>query len=316
MQIFPPNYRPGWSSAAEEVLGRLGSALCALLLIAAVTPAAAAQGPYADRSFVAHMRSGLDAFYGRDFQKARAQFAAAHALAPGDAFALSLSDAAAENIGSAALRALSESQEAAVVSRPKDAIAQAALGFTYLFERRLDPRRADDAKDALNAAIAIAPALPCAHVGLGVYRLSEGATNRAKLEFLAALHEQPHDVMALEYLAVIYQRDLDDPARALSYVINVPNIMPNYADAYYRLGSIMRDLGQYDAAARYLETAIDLDRGHVGEAGHFGLPLLGDVYLKLHKLAAAKKAFALAIVYGEEPDRAKAELEKIKRGDG
>ncbi|MBC5823792.1 MAG: hypothetical protein GIW99_02390 [Candidatus Eremiobacteraeota bacterium] len=290
-------------------------ALACLLTLMGSSGGRSRTDPYADPKFVRELRAGLDAFYGREFSKARADFVAAHDSAPADAFAMSLVDAAAANMGSAALAALTDRAEAAVVRHPKNARAQAELGFAYLFERQTEPGRAEDAKDALNAALAAAPSMACAHVGLGIYRLSRASTNRAKLEFLAALRSEPHDVLAQEYLAVIYQHDLDDPERALSYIVSVPNFVTNYADGYYRLGSIMRDLRQYEAAEAYLRTAIDLDRGHVGEAGRFGLPLLGDVYVAMRRFDEAKKAFAQAVVYGEEPAYSQAQLEKIKHGN-
>jgi len=131
---------------------------------------------------------------------------------------------------------------------------------------------------------------------------------------LAALEREPHDALATEYLAQIFEHDLNDPQRALSYLVNVQNLVPAYADAYFRIGSIFFRLEQYRTAVQYLTTAIDLDKGHVGEAGKFGLPLLGQAYLKLDRLADARQAFARALVYGEEPAFSKAQLDKIKHG--
>lgn len=297
------------------------TALAAVLLIAGATLSAApviaatsSDDPYADHAFVSDLNTGLTAFYGKQFVDARADFDAALKIAPTDSLALSLMNAAVSNIGPDALDALANDEEDAVVKHPKDAIAQTRLAYTYLFQAQALPQRSSDAKDALDAAIASEPALAGAHVGLGIYRLGEESTNRAKAEFLAALASQPHDILALEYLSGIYQNDLRDPQRALTYLIDVPNLIPGYADAYFHLGSIMEDLGQYDAGVAYLKTAITLDGGHVGEAGQFGLPLLGDIYLKLHELELAKKAYADAVTFGEEPEYAKAQLDRIRSG--
>jgi tetratricopeptide (TPR) repeat protein len=260
------------------------------------------------------VNSGLTEFYVKDFDSARADFTAALAIEPTDSLALSLMNAAIRNVGSDALDTLANQEEDAVAKHPRDAVAQTRLGYTYLFEAQTIPARADDAKDALNAAIAVDATLAAAHVGLGIYRLGEESTNRAKGEFLAALSSQPHDILALEYLAGIYQNDLRDPQRALTYLVDVPNLISNYADAYFHIGSIMTDLGQYDAAANYLKTSIDIDRGHIGEAGQFGLPLLGDVYLKVHKIDLAKKAYADAVTFGEEPEYSKSQLDRIRAG--
>ncbi|HXW75805.1 MAG TPA: tetratricopeptide repeat protein, partial [Candidatus Eremiobacteraceae bacterium] len=270
--------------------------------------------PYTNRAFVGHLNAGLDDFYAKQFDAARTEFDAALAIAPADSLTLSLMNAAVRNIGIDALDDLSNQEEDAVSKNARDAQAQTRLAYTYLFEAQTVSAREDDAKDALNAAILIDPHLAAAHVGLGIYRLEEASTNRAKGEFLAALQAQPHDILAHEYLSDIYQNDLRDPEEALSYLIDVPNLVPRYADAYFHLGSIMSDLGQYDAAVGYLRTSIDMDKGHVGEAGQFGLPLLGDVYLKLDRLDLAKKAYADAVAAGEEPEYSKAQLERIRTG--
>jgi tetratricopeptide (TPR) repeat protein len=289
--------------------------LTAAMLVVAAGPArAAAVDPYADRSFVAHLNAGLTAFYAKQFDSARTELNAALAIAPTDSLALSLLNAAVRNVGIDALNVLANQEEDVVSRNPRDAQAQTRLAYTYLFESQTTASRVDDAKDALNAAVAINPRLAAAHVGLGIFRLGEASTNRAKGEFLAALAAAPHDILALEYLSGIYQNDLRDPERALTYLVNVPNLVPNYADAYFHLGSIMDDLGQYEAAVNYLKTAIELDKGHVGEAGQFGLPLLGDVYLKTHRLDLAKKAYADAVSLGEEPEYAKAQLDRIRSG--
>lgn len=288
--------------------------LSAALLRAPVLADTPADDPYSDRAFVSDLNTGLTAFYGKRFADARADFNAALKVAPSDSLALSLMNAAVSNVGPEALDSLANDEEDVVVKHPKDAIAQTRLAYTYLFEAQTLPQRSSDAKDALDAAVASEPSLAGAHVGLGIYRLGEESTNRAKAEFLAALASQPHDILALEYLSGIYQNDLRDPQRALTYLIDIPNLIPGYADAYFHLGSVMEDLGQYDAGVAYLKTAIQLDGGHVGEAGQFGLPLLGDLYLKLHELDLAKKAYADAVTFGEEPEYAKAQLDRLSSG--
>ncbi len=270
---------------------------------------------YSDRAFLTHVSDGLTAFYSKNFAKARTEFEAALAIAPSDSFALSFFNASLRNLGVDALTQQSNQEEEDAAKNPRDALMQTRLGYTYLFMSQFQTARGPDARDAFNAALLIDPHMAAAHVGLGIYRLGDNSTSRSKAEFLAALANSPKDVLAREYLSSIYQVDLKDPNRALAYLVDVPNLMPNYPDAFYHLGSIMDDLGQYDAAIKYLKTAIDLDKGHVGEAGQYGLPLLGTVYLKVHKVPEAKLAFSEAIVYGEAPEFSQSELDKIKRGD-
>lgn len=294
----------------------LALAVCVALLsdTPARAAAAASNDQYSNRTFLTHISDGLLAFYSKNFGKARVDFEAALSIAPADSFALSFLNASLRNIGVDALSELAQREEEAVAKNPKDALAQTQLGYTYMFMAQFQTARGPDARDAFNQALQLAPTLAAAHVGLGIYRLGDNSTSRAKAEFLAALQNSPKDVLAREYLSSIYQVDLKDPNRALAYLIDVPNLMPNYPDAFYHLGSIMDDLGQYDASIKYLKIAIDLDKGHVGEAGQYGLPLLGEVYLKVHKVAEAKLAFSEAIVYGEAPEFSQAELDKIKSG--
>ena len=289
---------------------------CAVLASARPSVAAPQQGDqYSNRSYLTHVNDGLTSFYTKNFGKARVDFEAALAIAPTDSFALSFLNASLRNLGVDALTELANQEEEDAAKNPRDALAQTRLGYTYLFMSQFQTARGPDARDAFNAALLIDPHMAAAHVGLGIYRLGDNSTSRAKAEFLAALESSPKDVLAREYLSSIYQVDLKDPNRALAYLVDVPNLMPNYPDAFYHLGSIMDDLGQYDAAIKYLKTAIDLDKGHVGEAGQYGLPLLGTVYLKVHKVPEAKLAFSEAIVYGEAPEFSQSQLDKIKRGD-
>ena len=287
----------------------------AVAIAIAATPAAhSSADPYAQPRFSAALAAGLNAFYHRNFKSAQEKFASAAAAAPDDALPLAFENASAAQRGPNELAALAAREEDAVARRPHDARAQTRLAFTYLFMAQDDPGRDADAREALTTAIAADPRLAAAHVGMGIARFNHSSNSRAKSEFLAALALEPRDVLAREYLAAIYQQILGDPNRALSYLIDVPNAVPGYADAYFHIGSIFDDLGQYDSAIRYLRTAVDLDAGHVGEAGQHGLPLLGSIYLKIHRTQDAKRAFAEAIVFGEEPAYSQMQLDNIKRG--
>jgi tetratricopeptide (TPR) repeat protein len=286
----------------------------ATLALAMMPPAHASARPRTGAEFSSLLASGLRAFYHRNFETARARFVAATNATPGDALALAFVNASAAQVGPDELAALAGREEATVAKAPHDAVARTRLAFTYLFMAQDDSERDADAREALDAALHADPHLAAAHVGMGVYRLNHASHSRAKAEFLAALEIAPRDVLAREYLAGLYEENLGDPNRALSYLIDVPNSVPGYADAYFHIGSIFNDLGQYDAAIRYLRTAIDLDAGHVGEAGLRGLPLLGDIYLKIHRIEEAKRAFALALVFGEEPGYSQMQLDNIKRG--
>jgi len=290
-------------------------AACLVAVVGFSWPLLATASPHDPNPNVsADVSAGLSAFYSRDFETAREQFAAALHLEPANSLALAFECATLLQLGPDEFRRFAMQAQTAAAKNSRDAVAQTRAGYALLFAAQTDARQADAARAAFGKALSRDPRLPAAHVGMGIFRYQHGSQSAAKAELLAALAVDPNDALAREYLSDIYQTQLRDPNRALAYLVDVPNVVPQYADAYYHLGSIMNDLGQYDAAIRYLRTAIDLDAGHVGEAGQEGLPLLGQVYLKIHRVEDAKRAFSEAVVFGEELEFSQAELDKIKRG--
>ena len=146
-------------------------------------------------------------------------------------------------------------------------------------------------------------------------RESERSTNRAKTEFVAALAADPQNVLAREYLALIYQEDLKDPQRALTTVIDVPNLVPDYADIYFHIASMLHDLKQYDAAIGYATRGLQADVGHVGESGQHGFTLLARIYLDEKKPDDARRALRASISAGTDVAFASTLLKKIDAGD-
>jgi tetratricopeptide (TPR) repeat protein len=122
-------------------------------------------------------------------------------------------------------------------------------------------------------------------------------------------------VLAREYLGELYQIDLRDPQRGLAYVIDVPNLVPGYADILFHIGSLLYDLKQHDAAIKYLTEGLELDTGHVGEAGQHSLTLLARIYLDDKKLDDAKRALNAAVSNNADADYARTLLDKINNGD-
>jgi Tfp pilus assembly protein PilF len=146
-------------------------------------------------------------------------------------------------------------------------------------------------------------------------RFNERSANRAKTELLTALRADPNNVLAREYLGQLYQTDLRDPQRGLEYVIEVPNLVPNYADIQFHIGSLLSDLGQPDAAITYLRKGIALDANRVGEAGQHGYTLIARIYISQHKLKEATAVLNDAIAADVDTIYAKTLLAKIKNGD-
>ncbi len=296
--------------------------LRALFAVAAFLGAASAARPavpadrndYANPAFAAPVASGLRHFYRRQFEAAEHDFDRALAVVPDNTFALSFATAAAaQRPGSLDVR--TDLAEDAATGAPKNYVNHVRLGFAYLFESATGRDRTLDARDEFNSAVNLEPDAPAAHVGLGIMRFEERSANRAKSEFLAALRVDPNDVLAREYLGQLYQTDLRDPERGLSYVIDVPNVVPQYADIQFHIGSLLSDLHQDDAAIGYLRRGIDLDVDHVGEAGQHGYTLIARIQIDRKQYAEATKTLDVAIASDVDTIYAKTLLARIKTGD-
>jgi tetratricopeptide (TPR) repeat protein len=280
----------------------------------AVPRPAAAASEYGNPKFTAPLEEGLKQFYSRDFKAAQAGFQEALAVAPGNTFAISfLNAAAAQRTGE--LDVLTNVEEDAVSGAPKNYINHVRLGFSYMFQSVAGRDRSQDARDELQTAINLDPNAAAAHVGLGIMRFNERSANRAKLELLAALQADPNNVLAREYLGQLYQTDLRDAQRGLSYVIDVPNLVPGYPDIQFHIGSLLFDLKQSDAALGYLRRGIELDPGHVGEAGLHGYTLVARILIDQHKLPEAQKVLDQALLADVDTIYAHTLLAKIKNGD-
>jgi len=276
-------------------------------------PPATARNDYADTAFTAPLGQGLRAFYARDFPGARKGFEDALAVIPDNTLAMSFLNAtAAQTPGN--LDTLVDAEEENLAKNPKSAIAHVRLGFSYLFASLAGRDRNIDAREELNAAVQLEPASQSAHTGLGIMREADRSANRAKTEFLAALNTDPQNVLAREYLSRIYQIDLKDPQRALTTIIDVPNLVPDYADIYFHLASLMHDLGQYDAAISYATRGLQADVGRVGESGQHGYTLLARIYLDEKKPEDARRVLKASIIAGTDTAYANTLLKKIDDG--
>ncbi len=280
----------------------------------APTVGVARRNDYANSKFMAELNAGLKHFYAREFGPAQKAFERALEVVSDNTLAISFLNAAAAH-QPGALDVVTNLEEDAVSAAPKNYVNRVRLGFSYMFQSLTGRDRMQDARDEFNAAVALNPDGAPAHVGLGILRFNERSANRAKTEFLTVLNSDTNNVLAREYLGQLYQSDLRDPQRGLSYVIEVPNLVPAYADIAFHIGSLLHDLKQPDAALKYLATGVDLDTGHVGEAGQHGYTLMARIYIEQHKLEDAKKVLNTAITANADTIYARALLAKIKNGD-
>jgi tetratricopeptide (TPR) repeat protein len=269
---------------------------------------------YARPDFAEPLGAGLKHFYAGNFKDAEADFARALLVVPDNTLAISfLNASAAQQQGE--LDVLTNIEEDAASGAPKNYVNHVRLGFSYLFQSESGRDRSQDAREELNIAVGLDPDAPAAHVGLGIMRFNERSANRAKVELLAALRGDANNVLAREYLGQLYQTDLRDPARGLSYVIDVPNVVPQYADILFHIGSLLSDLHQDSAAIGYVERGIALDVDHVGEAGQHGYTLIARIYIDEHRLPDAKKILNAALAADVDTIYARTLLAKIDSGD-
>jgi len=291
----------------------------ALLVACAAAPAGAAPGApapserndYAKTTFAAPLSAGLKHFYARDFKSAEADFEHALQVVPDNTLAISfLNAAAAQQQGG--LEILTNVEEDAVAGAPKNYVNHVRLGFSYMFESASGRDRSQDARDELNLAVNLNPEAQAAHVGLGIMRFNDRSANRAKTELLAALRDDASNVLAREYLSQLYQTDLRDAQRGLQYVIDVPNLVPDYADIDFHIGSLLSDLGQPEAAVNYLKKGIALDSDHVGEAGQHGYTLLARIYLDEKRPDDARRVLRASIAAGVDVQYAQDLLGKLR----
>jgi Tfp pilus assembly protein PilF len=292
----------------------IGGAFVLLAACVALGAASPERNDYANERFSTPLEAGFKAFYARDFKTAQDDFEKALDVVPDNTLALSFLNAAAAQHGND-LDVLTNVEEDAASGAPKNYANRVRLGFSYMFQSASGRDRSQDARDELTAAEGIDPKAAAAHVGLGIMRFNERSANRAKLELQQALAADPNNVLAREYLSQLYQTDLRDPERGLAYIIDVPNLVPGYADIQFHIGSLLYDLKQPDAAISYLRRGIELDSGHVGEAGLHGYTLIARILIDQHKLTEAQRTLNQAIVADTDTIYARTLLAKIKNGD-
>jgi tetratricopeptide (TPR) repeat protein len=286
--------------------------LAALPLCSALSRADSPRDDYANTAFVAAMNAGWKHFYAREFKPAQDDFGRAAALVPDNTLAISFNGAAADQAET--LDQLVNVAEDAVSGAPKNYVNHVRLGFYYLLQSQNQrPNRVQDARDEFTAALQLDSARAAAHVGMGILRFNERSMSRAKTELLAALAADPHDILAKEYLGLIYQTGLDDPEHALGYYIDIPNAVPQYADAWFHLGSVQYDLKQYPQSLVNLKKGIELDPGHVGDAGQYGYTLSARALMDMKRYDEAKAMLQASIDAKVEVYYAQALLAKIAR---
>jgi hypothetical protein len=93
----------------------------------------------------------------------------------------------------------------------------------------------------------------------------------------------------------------------------VPNVVPAYADIDFHIASVLDDLRQFPAAVDYATRGLEIDVGHVGEAGQHGYTLLGRIYIDEKRPDDARRVLRASVAAGVDVDYAQALSARLPR---
>lgn len=174
--------------------------------------------------------------------------------------------------------------EEALRSHPDDPRALVALGRLQF----LDLSDPDTALATYRRAVAVAPADPDAHYGLGQLFHFRGQNDAARAEFREALRLGPGWSHALAWLGTTELEALPaDVAAATRHLEAAVAADPRYAYARYQLGRAYSRAGRWQEAAVAFEAAVTLKPAY--REAHYAL---GQALLRLGRREAARDALA------------------------
>jgi superkiller protein 3 len=203
---------------------------------------------------------------------------------------------------------LYEVEQKAVATDNKDAVALAHLGFGYMARSMREPQFLDEAQKVFEKALEIDKNLSIAHTGLGLVYYERRMMPRAKGHFVAALRDNPNDLMALERLGDITMVDEKRPQQALEFFEQLQQRAPDYPDGYWYVGSAYYDMQQYEKTLSNLQKCEELDPNGYTQGYHAPM-LMGKTYLKMKDYDDAKKSFQRALQLNPNNPEAKYYLE-------
>ncbi|MFH1453438.1 MAG: tetratricopeptide repeat protein [Armatimonadota bacterium] len=256
-----------------------------------------------------NMDEGIQLFYQRDWNAAAQKFEASLVENPYDNLAvLYVLDCYEKEKN---LSAISNKFEQEVMAKPDDALAISNLGMAYFARSLINSSFEVEAIEQFKKALKLDPKLGSAYTGLGLVYYQKRMIPRAKAYFYKAFQLNPNDVVAAEFIGNILLVDDKKPDEALIYFQKIAELVPNYPDAYYYIGSSFYDLGQYNESISYLSKCSELDPLGVTQ-GYYSPQLIGDIYLKEKNYPAAVSAFEQALKINPQNSYAKYKLEKAK----
>ena len=135
--------------------------------------------------------------------------------------------------------------QAEVANVPDNELAWTNLAQAYLSNKQLE-----EAKAAVEKALAISPDDSQANNLLGMYWINKNDIVRAKAQFESALRIESNNAAAWYYLALIAYNDNDNQL-ALNNLMKAIKISPNFRAAYELSAQIYEQEGNTDAAQRF-----------------------------------------------------------------
>lgn len=255
------------------------------------------------------LEEGINQYYQKNWELAKASFEEALLQDPEDSLTLSFYYSCFLWTDSMRLGVTQAEEE--YVKNPDKIESLVKLAFSYYAMGQIDSMMLGEAKNEFKEILTLDDNVAVAHTGTGMIYNDKRMTPRAKVEFEKALELDPNDVMALELLGVIIMLDDANPGDSINYFKKITEIVPNYPDAYFYLGSAYYKLKEYETAITYLQKALELDPMGIGK-GYFATVFIGDSYMELEKYDEAIKAYEKALEFNPKNIAAQLKLEKAK----
>ncbi len=253
---------------------------------------------------------GMKAYYKKDWETAKGCFEKALLADPLNSLILSYYFACFLQTDTVALVVKKVEEES--IRKPGDTAILVKLGFAYYAIGRIDVKMQDEAKDLFKDILASDPSNPTVHTGMGLLYDYKRMSPRAKAEYEKALKINPADIIALEHMGLIVKLDEGNPEGSIAYFKKILNILPDYPDANFYIGSTYYGLGKYEDALPYLTRTSELDPLGVSK-GYFSSILTGDIYMKEKKYQDAISCYEKALVIKPNSTAAQIKLEKARK---
>lgn len=255
------------------------------------------------------LEEGMKLYYQKDWEMAKASFEEALLQDPADSLLLSYYFSCF--LWTDTIRMAVTQAEEDYVKNPEKIESLIRLAFAYYAMGQIDSMMLGEAKNEFKEILTIDDNIAVAHTGTGMIYNDKRMTPRAKAEFERALEIDPNDVMALELLGVIIMLDDANPGESINYFKRITEIVPDYPDAYFYMGSAYYKLKEYEEAIPYLEKALELDPLGIGK-GYFSTIFIGDSYMELGNYEKAVESYEKSLEFNPNNIAAQLKLEKAK----